>query len=108
MSGNTYVPPGSIDPIRKHPDEDLVYFADFSNLLDDTEDVSGTRPSLDSGATVTVASGLTAGSPTISTDKVLSRISGGTADTDYIIEWKVTDDASNIYVIEGVIEVRDN
>lgn len=101
MSGNTYVPPGNREPIIKHPSESLVFFGDFANLLPSGASLTGTP-------TVSVDSGITAGSPSISGTKVNVRISGGTAGTDYDIDIVCADDASNTHVIEGIIEVRAN
>lgn len=73
-------------------------FATFSEL------VAG--QTISSPSVVSSPSGLTVGSPTVSSALVQVRLSGGTAGTDYSVTCSVTTSGSSTLTIVGILKVR--
>lgn len=79
----------SLKTLVKDPDESKIYVIDFSSLL-------ATGETLSSPTVTASPSGLTIGTPVISSGTVQVRISGGTVDTQYSIDVTVNTSLSNV------------
>ena len=72
-------------------------FSDFSEVK--------RGETLSSPSVVVTGSGLTAGTPTVSGEEVLVRLSSGTASTTYTLTCTVTTSGSNTLSISGYLSV---
>ena len=84
----------------KQPGETREFSMDFSNLLASSETIS-------SPVVTSTPSGLTIGSATVSSGKVLFDISGGTHPVRYRIEVTVTSSGGSTLVGDGILKVSD-
>jgi len=84
----------------KQPGETREFSMDFSNLLASSETIS-------SPTVTSTPAGLTIGSATISSGKVLFDISSGTHPVRYRIEVTVTSSGGSTLVGDGILKVSD-
>ncbi len=87
------------------PGESLLFSCDMTNLLQGSAVLNSSPPTV----TATPSGSITVGAGALdsSTLKVEVRISAGTDEVDYTIEFTSTDDASNTHEVNCRLQVRD-
>lgn len=89
----------------KDPAEVLVLAFEFASLTD-TPSAPVVTVTRHAGAADADPSAILSGAATVSSTKVLQKVAGGVADTDYLLRCQVDAPDGSRYVLAGVLPVR--